>query len=75
MIKGPQYRMLLDHRTHEIKEVSRTDDQAVFAVIVTSQTGKVVGDRWVVAKVTPGEDAGAWMTTAGSPPVDVGETI
>ena len=26
MIKGPQYRMLLNHRSHEVAEVSRTDD-------------------------------------------------
>src|SRR5918994_638631 len=50
MIKGPLYQMLLDHRSHEVKEVSRTDNQAVFAVTVTSQTGKVVGYRWSVAK-------------------------
>ena len=75
MIKGPQYRMLLDHRSHEVKEVSRTDSQAVFAVTVTSQTGDVVGYRWSVAKVVDGENAGAWMTIAVSPPIPVGEAI
>jgi hypothetical protein len=75
MIKGPQYRMLLDHRSHEVKEVSRTDNQAVFAVTVTSQTGTVVGYQWSVAKLADGENAGAWMTIAVSPPVAVGEAI
>jgi len=75
MIKGPLYRMLLDHRAHEVEEVSRTDDQAVFAVTVTSQSGRVVVYQWSVAKVAEGEDAGAWMTTAVSPPVPAGDAI
>jgi hypothetical protein len=75
MIKGPLYQILLGHRSHEIKEASRSDNEAVFAVTVTSQTGEVVGYRWSVAKVAEGEDAGAWMTIAVSPPVPVGEAI
>src|ERR671918_1910364 len=75
MIKGPLYRMLLNHRSHEVKEVSRTDDEAVFAVTITSQTSEVVVYRWSVAKVADGEDAGAWMTIAVSPPIPVGEAI
>ena len=75
MIKGPQYRMLLNHRSHAITEVSRTDEEAVFAVTVTTPTGDVVGYRWSVAKVMGGEHAGAWMTTSVSPPVPVGQAI
>jgi hypothetical protein len=44
-------------------------------VIVTSPTGAVVGYRWSVAKVAGGENAGAWMTTAVSPPLPIGEAI
>ena len=67
--------MLLNHRSHEMWQVSRTDDEVVFAVTVTSPTGDVVGYRWIVAKVTSGEHAGAWMTTSVSPPVPVGQAI
>jgi hypothetical protein len=75
MIKGPLYRILLNHRSHEVKEVSRTDDEAVFAVTITSQASEVVVYRWSIAKVADGEDAGAWMTIAVSPPIPVGEAI
>jgi Domain of unknown function (DUF4864) len=75
MIKGPQYQVLLNHRSHEVREVSRTDSDAVFAVMVTSRSGNVVGFRWAVAKVSDGANAGAWMTTAVSPPIPVGEAI
>jgi hypothetical protein len=40
MIKGPQYRILLNHRSHEVKEVARTDLQAVFAVPLPRTTRK-----------------------------------
>jgi Domain of unknown function (DUF4864) len=75
MIHGPRYQVLLDHQSHEINEVFRTDDEAAFAVIVTSKTGNVVGFRWAVARVADGEHAGAWMTVAVSPPVPVGKAI
>jgi Domain of unknown function (DUF4864) len=75
MIKGPQYQVLLGHRSHEINEVFRDDNQAAFAVIVTSRDGNVVGFRWAVARVAAGEHAGAWMTIAVSPPVPVGKAI
>ena len=75
MIKGPQYRMLLNHRSHEVQEVSQTDEEAVFAVTVTTPTGDAVGYRWSVAKVMGGEHAGAWMNISVSPPVPVGQAI
>jgi ribosomal protein S28E/S33 len=75
MIKGPLYRVLLDHRAHEVEEIGRTDDEVVFGVIVTGQNGDVVIYQWKVGKVPDGEDAGAWMTTAVSPPVRVGDAI
>lgn len=75
MIKGPQYRMLLNHQSHTITEVSRTEVEVVLAVTVTTPTGEVVGCRWTVAKVRGGEHAGAWMTIAVSPPVPAGQAI
>jgi hypothetical protein len=75
MIKSPAYRLLLDHRAHEIEEIARSDDGVVFAVTVTADSGEVVIYQWQVGKVAEGEDAGAWMTTAVSPPVPAGKAI
>jgi hypothetical protein len=75
MLRGPRYRMLLNHRSHEVIEVSRTDEEAVFAVTVTTVAGDFLGCRWTVAKVRDGEHAGAWMTIAVSPPVPAGQAI
>jgi hypothetical protein len=75
MIKGPLYRILLNHRSHEVEEISRTGVEAAFAVTVTGQAGELVMYRWRVAKVGDGTEAGAWMTIAVSPPVRAGEAI
>ena len=75
MIKGPRYQVLLNHLSHEVREVARSDDEAAYAVIVTIRNGEVVGFRWAVARVAAGEHAGAWMTVAVSPPVPVGNAI
>lgn len=75
MIESPRYSMLLNHRSHEIDRVEKTDDRAVFAVTVTDAQGKVVGYRWEVARVRDGDHAGAWMTVAVSPPMDAGDAI
>lgn len=73
MIKGPLYRMLLNHRAYEIEEVSQSARQAVFAVTVTASDGQAYGFRWRVQKIIEGEHAGAWATIAVSPPMHAGD--
>ncbi len=75
MIKGPSYRMLLNHQSHEVTERSRTEDLAVFEVIVTTPSNETFGFRWAVRKVVEGEHAGAWMTVSVSPPLALGQRI
>lgn len=75
MIKGPRYRILLNHRSHEVEEVSRTDDEVVFSVTITNESGEAVVYQWRVAKVADGELVGNWMTTAVSPPIRAGRSI
>ena len=75
MIKGPTYRMLLNHRSHQVAERSRSEDEAVFAVVIISQNNETFGVRWTVRRVTGGEHAGSWMTVSVSPPVALGRTV
>jgi hypothetical protein len=74
MIKMPSYEVLLGHRKHVIEKVTRTDGEARFAVTVTADSGKVYGYQWEVRKIPDGENAGAWATTAVSPPMDAGDS-
>jgi hypothetical protein len=74
MIKMPSYEILLGHRKHLIEKVEQTDEVARFAVTVTAGSGKVYGYQWEVRKIQDGENAGAWATTAVSPPMDAGDS-
>ena len=74
MIKMPSYEILLGHRKHLIEKVEQTDGVARFAVTVTAENGKVYGYQWEVRKIEAGDNAGAWATTAVSPPMDAGDS-
>jgi hypothetical protein len=68
MLEGPLYRMMLNHRQHRIEQVSQTGDKAVFGVTILGKSGQVFKFLWTVRKIGSGEDAGAWATSAVSPP-------
>jgi hypothetical protein len=74
MIEMPSYAPLLGHRRHMIERVSKSGDVARFAVTVTARTGKVYAYQWEVRKIADGQYAGAWATTAVSPPMDAGDS-
>jgi hypothetical protein len=69
MIKGPDYRNMLDHQEHIIKPVVQTDDYALFAVTIITADDQRMSFKWEVMKVQVGEFAGSWMTISVSPPL------
>ena len=69
MLKGPNYRMLLDHRSHQIERVVRTPVMAIFRVRLVAANGTQVSVKWQVTKVERGVFAGAWMTIGVTPPL------
>ncbi len=75
MLKGPLYKVMLNHRAHAIEEVAQTDTRAVFGVTVVGGAGEVYKFRWTVRKIGGGEYAGAWATTAVSPPQTADDSI
>ncbi len=69
MIKGPDYRNMIGHRTHKIEPVVQTADYALFAVAIITTDGQRLTFKWEVGKVRAGEFTGSWMTTSVSPPL------
>ena len=69
MIKGPNYRNMINHREHIVEPVVRTDDYALFAVAIITADDQRMSFQWEVMKVKVGEYAGSWMTTSVSPPL------
>ena len=75
MLKSDPFRILIDHKEHAIEPVAKTETEALFAVRVVATDGREYGYRWNVSKVISGTFAGAWMTSAVSNPVLLGEGI
>ena len=69
MIKGPDYRNMIDHQEHIVETVVQTDDYALFAVTIITADDQKMSFKWEVKKVKTGEFAGSWMTIAVSPPL------
>lgn len=75
MIKGPLYKVMLNHRAHSIEQVAQSDDRAVFGVTVIGAGGEIYKFQWIVQRIEAGEDAGAWATIAVSPPQTADDSI
>jgi len=75
MIESPTYRMMLNHQAHMIEEVAQGNDRAVFGVTIVDAGGEVYKFRWTVRRIEAGEYAGAWATTAVSPPQTADDSI
>lgn len=75
MLKGPLYKVMLNHVAHTIEEVAQSDDRAVFGVTVIGAGGEVYKFRWTVQRIAFGKDAGAWATISVSPPQTADDSI
>jgi len=69
MLKGPNYGMLLDHRSHRIERIVQTLEKALSRITLVAADGTDFSLKWQVAKVHSGEFAGAWMTIGVSMPI------
>tara|TARA_B000000565_G_scaffold188561_1_gene143546 strand:- start:531 stop:998 length:468 start_codon:yes stop_codon:yes gene_type:complete len=76
MMKSDSYSMLLNHTSHEIKEVYLSKEVATFEVTVLDKEKKYYKFKWQVEKYK-GESAlnDCWLTTAVSQPISMGSSI
>ena len=76
MIKGNSYNMLLDHLSHTITELGRSDKWAQFEVIILDKNKIYHKFNWQVEKYTEeGVLKDCWLTTMVSNPIPLGSSI
>ncbi len=68
MLKGPSYRMMLNHISHEILPTKVGNSRQEFDVLMEIRDGTVVSFTWSVEKVNNGRYENCWMTVAVSEP-------
>ena len=76
MIKGNSYQMMLNHLSHTIKKLGRSDKQAQFEVIILDKNKIYHKFNWQVEKYTEdGVLKDCWLTTMVSNPIPLGSSI
>ena len=76
MIKSDSYFMLLNHISHEVKEVYISDTVATFQVTILDKEKKYYRFKWQVEKYNiEGDLKDCWLTTAVSQPNNLGSSI
>ena len=76
MIKGDAYQMMLDHLSHTITELGRSDNWAQFEVIILDKNKIYHKFNWQVEKYNlDGLLKDCWLTTMVSNPIPLGSSI
>ena len=76
MIKGKSYQMLINHLSHTITEIERSDKWAQFEVIILDKEKIYHKFNWQVEKYTEeGPLKDCWLTTMVSSPIPLGSSI
>ena len=76
MLKTESYSMLLNHTTHEVLEVYKSDKVATFQVTVLDKEKKYYKFKWQVEKyIIEGSLKDCWLTTAVSQPIPLGSSV
>ena len=81
MLKGPGYSVLLNHKSHEIRNGSGASKSGTgnetrrqFDVFMETANGDVMYFSWVVQKVVTGQFKDCWMTVSVSAPRPAGQS-
>ena len=82
MLKGPDYSVLLNHKSHEIrdgpsKSIGKANDdenRKQFDVFMETAKGEILYFSWIVEKVSTGQFKDCWMTVSVSAPRPAGQS-
>lgn len=75
MLKSPAYEPLLNHRSHSITELEKSETEAAFEVYVITADGTQLKYFWVVERIDREDANSPWRTTAVSAPHSTGENL
>ena len=75
MMYSPSYIIMLDHKFHNIIQVSLEDDIAFFFIELTDKIGNEFGFQWTLQKVlNEGNYKNCWMTVGVSQPIPLAKS-
>ena len=75
MLLGNQYKFLLNHDSHRIKLIMKSNDTYIYNVELISKDKKMYLYKWQLEKSSIDGCSNCWFTTIVSPPTDSGDII
>ena len=71
MLKGPQYRKLINHKAHKISMVTVEGNRAFFVVSIETNEAQIYNFDWILERVDAGQYDNCWMTISVSTPYKI----
>ena len=76
MIKKDSYSILINHKSHEVKEMFKNENVATYEVVILGKDKKFYKFKWQVEKYNKdGPLKGCWLTTAVLAPEILGSSV
>jgi hypothetical protein len=75
MILGNQYKILLNHLSHNINLIKNSKDRYIYNIELITKNKKIYFYEWHLEKTTTEKCNSCWFTTIVSPPVNKGNVI
>ena len=75
MLLGNQYNILLNHNSHKIRLVKKSDDVYIYNIELISKNKKMFFYEWHLGKSSTDLCNNCWFTTTVSPPIKKGNII
>ena len=76
MIKKDSYSILINHKSHEVKEMFKNENVATYEVVILGKDKKFYKFKWQVEKYNKeGPLKNCWLTTAVLAPKELGSSV
>ena len=76
MIKKDSYSILINHKSHEVKEIFKNENVATYEVVILAKDKKFYKFKWQVEKYNKeGPLKNCWLTTAVLAPKVLGSSV
>ena len=76
MIKKDSYSILINHKSHEVKEIFKNENVATYEVVILGKDKKFYKFKWQVEKYNKeGPLKNCWLTTAVLAPKELGSSV
>ena len=76
MIKKDSYSILINHKSHEVKEIFKNENVATYEVVILGKDKKFYKFKWQVEKYNKeGPLKNCWLTTAVLAPKVLGSSV